>query len=122
MSYLSDYLVHNRTQNKTFIIQIQSHINCDLMGPKVKIKNNLDTQCTICYGEINKGDQIREISCGHLFHSSCLDEWIQTKGITTLCPFCQTKLFIPKKSEKTLLKKKSENIVIELDSLLIQNK
>ncbi|KAL7486761.1 hypothetical protein ACHAW6_012355 [Cyclotella cf. meneghiniana] len=43
--------------------------------------------CTICLLEIEKGDLIADVKCGHFYHANCLSEWILKKNS---CPLCQT--------------------------------
>ena len=45
-----------------------------------------DVTCTICIGVINDGDKVGVLPCNHLFHSSCLKEWIKRRNV---CPLCQ---------------------------------
>ena len=35
-----------------------------------------DPMCTICLLEVNDGDRVADLSCGHVFHPDCLGEWI----------------------------------------------
>jgi hypothetical protein len=35
--------------------------------------------CTICLLEIEKGDLIADVQCGHFYHANCLSEWILKK-------------------------------------------
>ncbi len=43
--------------------------------------------CAICLENINQNNLIRNLSCSHIFHSKCIDEWI-FKGSAT-CPLCR---------------------------------
>lgn len=58
--------------------------------------------CAICYEEyflfrFKVGDEIREISCSHLFHAICLDEWVDSRPAHYCCPMCKKDLFnLPK--------------------------
>ena len=47
--------------------------------------------CAICYDDMSDGNRGRGInlSCGHSFHSICIDKWIQTKAV---CPKCNAKI------------------------------
>jgi len=42
--------------------------------------------CTICMVPIEDGDRVGALSCNHLFHSSCLKQWIKRRNV---CPLCQ---------------------------------
>lgn len=41
--------------------------------------------CPICYDAILRNDN-RKLKCGHVFHKSCVDEWVSRKGT---CPMCR---------------------------------
>lgn len=40
--------------------------------------------CTICLLEIEKGDLIADVKCGHFYHANCLSEWI-LKKVKKIC-------------------------------------
>jgi len=44
------------------------------------------TQCMICLSDFESGDEVRELPCGHIFHASCVDEWLRR---CTDCPICK---------------------------------
>lgn len=44
-------------------------------------------ECSICLGDINAGDSVRELGvCGHAFHRPCLDLWLLRRAD---CPLCK---------------------------------
>lgn len=42
--------------------------------------------CPICLVEYEDGDEVRTLSCGHLFHKDCIDQWLSEH---TSCPGCR---------------------------------
>lgn len=40
--------------------------------------------CSICLNPVRKTRSSKELECGHLFHSSCIDKWEQQT-----CPTCR---------------------------------
>lgn len=42
-----------------------------------------DGQCVICREPMCAGDQVRRLPCFHLFHSHCIDKWLEVKLV---CP------------------------------------
>ncbi|KAL7431086.1 hypothetical protein ACHAXH_001436 [Discostella pseudostelligera] len=44
------------------------------------------TMCTICLLELEDGDRIADLGCGHFYHAECLGEWVLKKNS---CPLCQ---------------------------------
>lgn len=49
--------------------------------------DELDTQCIICFSEIDNGEKVGVLACRHVFHASCLKSWL-TVGRNS-CPLCQ---------------------------------
>eukprot|EP01102_Stenamoeba_stenopodia_P002958 TRINITY_DN12894_c0_g1_i1.p1 TRINITY_DN12894_c0_g1~~TRINITY_DN12894_c0_g1_i1.p1 ORF type:complete len:244 (-),score=27.75 TRINITY_DN12894_c0_g1_i1:79-810(-) len=44
------------------------------------------TECCICLGDFVEGEQLRKLpGCGHLFHISCIDKWLEDHKT---CPLC----------------------------------
>ncbi|KAI3799635.1 hypothetical protein L1987_34934 [Smallanthus sonchifolius] len=49
-----------------------------------------DAQCIVCLSEYQADDTLRILpSCGHFFHSSCIDIWLQQH---CTCPVCRVSL------------------------------
>ncbi|KAL9888500.1 uncharacterized protein ACN427_008174 [Glossina fuscipes fuscipes] len=64
--------------------------------------------CSICKENFKDGDEVRSISCGHVFHYACIQEW-GTRS--TVCPQCR---FQYENTQKLLLKfNESRNDVYE---------
>ncbi|KAL4702903.1 hypothetical protein ACJJTC_005131 [Scirpophaga incertulas] len=49
----------------------------------------MNFMCVICYGNMAYSEQILSTICGHLFHKSCMNIWLQGKNS---CPHCRTLL------------------------------
>lgn len=45
-----------------------------------------EARCSICLGDYEAGESLRQPKCGHAFHKDCLDTWLTTKAV---CPICQ---------------------------------
>ena len=45
------------------------------------------TDCTICFVSIEKGDRVGKLNCQHLFHVDCLKIWLRKRNV---CPLCLT--------------------------------
>ena len=65
----------------------------DEQSPSTDIPNNTcsdedeDTfECTICLTEVEEGDRVGILSCQHIFHAECLQQWISRRNV---CPLCQ---------------------------------
>ncbi len=51
------------------------------------VDSSLQAECSICLGGIARPDDMMRLSCGHEFHTHCLNEWFKTKSE---CPNCRT--------------------------------
>lgn len=50
--------------------------------------------CAICLDNIEDSDDVRGLTCGHTFHSVCLDPWLTSRR--ACCPLCKKDYYIPK--------------------------
>jgi len=57
------------------------------LGKYKKIKENLDTDCSICLEELKQGEYYRKLDCTHSFHKKCIDRWF--KKDHSDCPLCR---------------------------------
>ncbi|KAL2546553.1 E3 ubiquitin-protein ligase [Forsythia ovata] len=61
-------------------------------------QNSVETgntvECAVCLCKIDDGDEIRELSCNHLFHRVCLDRWLGYGHVT--CPLCRNNVKPPR--------------------------
>lgn len=44
-----------------------------------------DEECAVCLDGYDKDNEIRETSCGHMFHAACVDRWFARNRS---CPMC----------------------------------
>lgn len=65
------------------------NINYSMKSPTEEELNNLsDQSCIICRDEIT-GDSSKKLSCGHIFHIKCLQNWLISQY---RCPTCRTEV------------------------------
>ena len=51
----------------------------------------VDNECLICFYDLDSEDKA-VLSCNHIFHYSCIQEWINKKqNIFEICPICNIK-------------------------------
>jgi len=50
--------------------------------------------CAICIDNLEDIDDIRGLTCGHAFHTGCLDPWLTTRR--ACCPLCKHDYYVPK--------------------------
>ena len=77
-------------------ININTNLNkdnvlTDLLGT---ITFNIDDttffQCGICMDSFRENEKIKRLPCEHIFHTDCMNQWLQTKKT---CPFCDQAIF-----------------------------
>ena len=50
-----------------------------------------DTTCAVCLSEIEDGEEIRQLTCKHMYHRACIDNWLRKRGV---CPLCVRKVSV----------------------------
>ena len=53
--------------------------------------SNDDNKCVVCQYEFKNGEEVTKLSCGHLFHSECVDTWLSKNKV---CPMCHKEIII----------------------------
>jgi hypothetical protein len=56
------------------------------MANAAKDFDDNECRCLICQFEYEQNEEIRRLPCGHCFHKSCVDVWLQQRD---LCPYCR---------------------------------
>jgi hypothetical protein len=44
-------------------------------------------ECSICLGPLRHTRTTKKLSCGHGYHGTCIDNWVESGGGT--CPMCR---------------------------------
>lgn len=55
-----------------------------------------DKECCVCLSKFMEKEKVRKLTCDHIFHKNCIDEWL-TKG-DICCPICRKVPFEKKPS------------------------
>ena len=55
------------------------------------------TQCMICLSEFEEGESLRRLPCTHVFHQTCIDEWLLHRS--TSCCLCKVDVATGRQSE-----------------------
>jgi hypothetical protein len=50
-------------------------------------------ECSICLNPVRYTRTSKKLDCGHLYHGTCIDNWISAGGNT--CPTCRTEFDRP---------------------------
>ena len=72
-----------RSLNET---ELKRNGNIKLNTPCFKYEKKEPETCVICQEKISQGDTVSKISCGHVHHYNCLEEWAK---YTPKCPTCR---------------------------------
>ncbi|CAN6871098.1 unnamed protein product [Brassica oleracea] len=70
-------------RNRTPTVKFESLCKC---------KKQADNECSVCLSKFEEDSEINKLKCGHLFHKTCLEKWIDYWNIT--CPLCRTPLVV----------------------------
>ncbi|KAE8717087.1 putative Ribosomal protein L34e superfamily protein [Hibiscus syriacus] len=54
--------------------------------PRIKVKES-GSDCIICLEEFEIDEEAREMPCKHVFHSGCIEKWLQIHGTCPVCRF-----------------------------------
>lgn len=54
-------------------------------------------ECSICLSEFEPNAEVNHLTCGHVFHSVCLEKWLNYWNTT--CPLCRN-CMMPQESEE----------------------
>lgn len=63
--------------------QLPSHVND---SSSAAAATAIERTCPICQLDYQASDHLRRLSCGHRFHSTCINRWLSRKS---LCPCCR---------------------------------
>jgi len=65
--------------------EIEIHTKTLAFSPETEIASG-DSMCAICICEFEDEETLRELRCGHIFHTECVDEWFER---ASTCPLCK---------------------------------
>ena len=68
-----------KEEHKEIISNIQSFMFKTLNSEKT-------CSCIVCMCEIEENEDCKKLECGHIFHSTCIDNWLKR---TLECPMCR---------------------------------
>ncbi|OWM81533.1 probable E3 ubiquitin-protein ligase XERICO [Punica granatum] len=52
--------------------------------------NKGEHDCSVCLTQFEPDSEVNHLSCGHIFHNVCLEQWLDYCNIT--CPLCRNLL------------------------------
>ena len=60
--------------------------NGDPSDQSVREEGDDERGCSICLADFVEGDELRMLGCLHVFHRSCVDQWL---AVSRECPLCK---------------------------------
>tara|TARA_B100000161_G_C33454987_1_gene370817 strand:+ start:195 stop:425 length:231 start_codon:yes stop_codon:yes gene_type:complete len=63
----------------------QENIKNDMDEYIILNKDFENSECIICLENMIKGERVKILRCGHIYHYKCIDEWFKRKRE---CPLC----------------------------------
>jgi hypothetical protein len=72
---------HDKSEQPHHHIDESAHQTLDL--------DAIDANCSICLGDYDDLEQLRQLKCKHHFHVECIDKWLKLKAD---CPLCVTSI------------------------------
>ncbi|KAK6541203.1 hypothetical protein TWF694_008570 [Orbilia ellipsospora] len=58
------------------------------------VANSCGDTCAICIDNLEDSDDVRGLTCGHAFHTACIDPWLTARRAS--CPLCKADYYVPK--------------------------
>lgn len=78
-----------------------------LSSSDIDAESGITTACAICLEDLAAGSVVRDLPCGHLFHSECVDDWFLHRHRN--CPTCRQDIFKPAIIRSHKIESTSEN-------------
>lgn len=93
---MDNLFMNNYDFDDVYAMLLERSLNSDhevLRNDNIKLdiqpyvyENESKIDCSICQEKIHKNEEVAVVSCGHIFHSSCIVEWGKYKQE---CPLCR---------------------------------
>jgi hypothetical protein len=81
-------LVNNGSSYQNVVVSMDDKELDNLKS--VQLESNLDNNCSICMGQMEKGESVTNLVCSHTFHTDCIRPYL--KEYNYKCPICRTEL------------------------------
>lgn len=80
---------HRGTPSETYI---QEFRNQTPSLSYVSLCHPTKQECSVCLMEFKPSEEINRLSCGHVFHKTCLEKWLKYWNVT--CPLCRNTMMV----------------------------
>ncbi|KAK6142368.1 hypothetical protein DH2020_022716 [Rehmannia glutinosa] len=92
----SDSAECHRNPSESYMDAFRSQIPA-MRYESIFIRDRLAQECSICLSEFEQNAVVNRLSCGHVFHKTCLEKWLNYWNIT--CPLCRNHM-MPQEMER----------------------
>jgi len=82
-------LVNNNSQSYQNVVVSMDDKEIEKLD-SLKLESNLDSNCSICMGQMEKEEFVTKLVCTHIFHTDCIQPYL--KQYNYKCPVCRTEL------------------------------
>ncbi|KAL2457581.1 putative E3 ubiquitin-protein ligase XERICO [Abeliophyllum distichum] len=82
----SDSVECRRTPSELYVEEFQSRTPA-VRYDSMFIRDFPKEECSVCLSEFKQNAEVNRLSCGHVFHKSCLEKWLKYWNVT--CPLCR---------------------------------
>jgi hypothetical protein len=85
-----------QTMEDVKMILSQDEINKLPLKKYIEVDENLKNTnniCTICRDDYQPDDDVRILTCNHIYHMNCIDSWFNSHS--NKCPHCRTEIGVP---------------------------
>ena len=82
-------LVNNNNQSYQNVVVSMDDKDLEKLE-SIELDSNLDSNCSICMGQMEKGNFVTKLVCTHTFHTDCIQTYL--KEYNYKCPICRIEL------------------------------
>ncbi|KAL7086523.1 hypothetical protein ACP275_13G007000 [Erythranthe tilingii] len=88
---------HNRISSESYVEEFRNRTP-SMSYASIFVHECPKQECSICLSEFEPKSEINQLSCGHVFHKSCLEKWLNYWNTT--CPLCRNLMMLPQEVEE----------------------
>ena len=89
-SLMSYYVPNNQTQLQEDVKIVLNDIQFNNLKTINYSELDSDHECLICLDKFNESDNIKKITCNHIFHNNCIKSWLCEES--NKCPICRIEI------------------------------